>query len=441
MFTLTLIILAVLVAVYVLANMKFKLSVELSMFVAAIAASILGGIILPDVNRLELLLPLRHIAEGSATYIDLILIFFFATFFMNIIKESGGLTLMAKGILSVSKFRPLALLLVMVLMLIPGAITGAGSVSVLVAGSTAALVLSRIGVSKDRIASMIFFLAGLAAVCPPVSIWAMLICGGTGVPYVGFELPLLWPVLASGLFVSLWLGLKKTAEQSDAEELPKVPHGMNALRLAIPFAVLVVLFMAPRLVKFVIPTLGLPLVFLISAIVALLCAPKSAKINILKLAESTLSQLLPLMTTMIVVGVFIQVLSATGVRGLVSFAIIALPIEYMLISLIVVNPITEGVLGFGGAAVIGIPLVWTLSSRGYNQALPLVIAGLSLLWALGDALPPTAIIFRMVKQTVNYQGSYGQFLKRSIVPWIFITAIAFVLIYFGGEIVNWPIWG
>ncbi len=265
MFTLTLIILAVLVAVYVLANMKFKLSVELSMFVAAIAASILGGIILPDVNRLELLLPLRHIAEGSATYIDLILIFFFATFFMNIIKESGGLTLMAKGILSVSKFRPLALLLIMVLMLIPGAITGAGSVSVLVAGSTAALVLSKIGVSKDRIAAMIFFLAGLAAVCPPVSIWAMLICGGTGVPYVGFELPLLWPVLACGLFVSLWLGLRKTAEQSDAEELPKVPHGMNALRLAIPFAVLVVLFMAPRLVKFVIPTLGLPLVFLISA--------------------------------------------------------------------------------------------------------------------------------------------------------------------------------
>ncbi|HOS51250.1 MAG TPA: C4-dicarboxylate ABC transporter, partial [Bacillota bacterium] len=143
MYTLTLIVLAVMVVVYVLASTKLKLSVELSMFVTAIAASIVGGIILPDVNRLELLLPLRHIAEGAATYLDLILIFFFATFFMNIIKESGGLTLMAKAILSVSNIRPLALLLVMVLMLVPGAITGAGSVSVLVAGSTAALVLSR----------------------------------------------------------------------------------------------------------------------------------------------------------------------------------------------------------------------------------------------------------------------------------------------------------
>jgi hypothetical protein len=113
----------------------------------------------------------------------------------------------------------------------------------------------------------------------------------------------------------------------------------------------------------------------------------------------------------------------------------------MLISLIVVNPVTEGILGFGGAAVIGIPLIWTLSSRGYNQALPLVIAGLSLLWALGDGLPPTAIIFRMTKQTVNYEGTYKNFLKTSIVPWIFITVVAFVLIYFGGSIVNWPIWG
>jgi hypothetical protein len=441
MFTFTLIILAVLVVAYVLANVKFKLSVELSMFVSAIIASIVGGIILPDVNRLELLLPLRHIAEGSATYIDLILIFFFATLFMNIIKESGGLTLMAQGILKVSRFRPLALLLVMVLMLIPGAITGAGSVSVLVAGSTAAMVLSKIGVSKDRITAMIFFLAGLAAVCPPVSIWAMLVCGGTGVPYVGFELPLLWPVLVCGLFVSLWLGLRKTADPNEAASLPKIPKGMNAWRLIVPFAVLIALFMAPRLVKFVIPTLGLPLVFLISGLVALLCAPKSARINVLKLAESTLSQLLPLMTTMIVVGVFIQILSVTGVRGLVSFAIIALPIQVMLISLIVVNPVTEGILGFGGAAVIGIPLIWTLSSRGYNQALPLVIAGLSLLWALGDGLPPTAIIFRMTKQTVNYEGTYKNFLKTSIVPWIFITVVAFVLIYFGGSIVNWPIWG
>jgi len=102
--------------------------------------------------------------------------------------------------------------------------------------------------------------------------------------------------------------------------------------------------------------------------------------------------------------------------------------------------VTEGVLGFGGAAVIGIPLVWTLSSMGYNQALPLVISGLSLLWALGDALPPTAIIYRMTRQTTNYTGTYGQFMKRSAVPWVFITAIAFVLVYFGGAIVNWPIW-
>ena len=62
--------------------------------------------------------------------------------------------------------RAIALILLMFIMLIPGAITGAGSVSVLVSGGAVAMALASMGISKQRIAAIVFLLAGLSAVAP-----------------------------------------------------------------------------------------------------------------------------------------------------------------------------------------------------------------------------------------------------------------------------------
>lgn len=187
MFLTTSLLLLVMVIAYVICAKGFKLGVELSLFFSSIAIALAGKIFLE--------LP-RHIAEGTTTYMDMVLIFFTATMFMNIIKETGGLTYLVKKIMDkIGKIRWLALICLFVVMLIPGAITGSGSVTVLVVGSVIAMALAYLGVSKVRICAMIFMLAGLSAVCPPVSMWAMIACAGAAVPYVGFELPLLVPVL------------------------------------------------------------------------------------------------------------------------------------------------------------------------------------------------------------------------------------------------------
>ncbi len=86
----------------------------------------------------------------------------------------------------------------MIIVLVPGALTGAGSVSLLVVGAPVAMALGRLGIPKKRVAAILFIVAGLSAAAPPVNIWAMILCAGTAIPYVGFEFTLGIPVLLLG---------------------------------------------------------------------------------------------------------------------------------------------------------------------------------------------------------------------------------------------------
>jgi len=95
-------------------------------------------------------------------------------------------------------------------------------------------------------------------------------------------------------------------------------------------------------------------------------------------------------------------------------------------------PVSEGLLTYGAATVLGIPLIWMLNSRGINPVL--VLSGLSLMWPLGDGLPPTALIGRLTVNTVGYKGSYGSFLKECIVPWIAITVVGMILVIFANSL-------
>lgn len=415
-------ILAAMVVAYVIAKGPLKLSVELSMLFGAIVGAVSAGH----------WLPLRHIAEGSSTYLDLALIFFTATLFMNILKESGGLDRAVRGIIvRFGNKRVVALILLMFVMLIPGALTGAGSVSVLVSGGAVAMALSYLGISKARITAMIFLLAGLSAVAPPVSVWAMMTCAGTAIPYVGFELPLGIPVLILGTFTVLWLGLRPTESVGDeAMTLPDVNDDVSGWRTVLPFLVVFGLIVASRIWPHQMPILGLPLVFSIGAAVAY--ALNYRKVDFFKVSTETVSQLLPLLTTVISFGILVQLMTLTGVRGLISYAVIAMPLWLIFTLLPVIIPVSEGVIGFGGAAVIGIPLIWMLDSVGVHPTVAL--SGLSLLWCLGDALPPTAIIGRLTVQTVGFEGKYSDFLKTCAVPWLAITAVATLMVIFSREL-------
>src|SRR5512136_284102 len=427
MTTQILVILAVMIAAYAAAKAA-KLSVELGIFAAAVAGGLAGAFAkTPAIGDLG-----RHLVEGSTTYLDVMLVFFTATFFMAIVNESGGVVYAVRAIMKAfGRRRVPALLALMVIVLVPGALTGAGSVSLLVVGAPVALALGRLGLPPKRVAAILFIVAGLSAAAPPVNIWAMILCAGTAIPYVGFEFTLGIPVLILGAFTVLALGLKKGPDAAaGAPELPEPPAGMTWWRVLIPFVVFFGLVAAYRIWPFGTPIFGLALEFALSALAAILVSPK--RIAVLRLARETVKRLLPLLATMVVVGMLQQIMTATGVRGLVSFAVISTPIVLLFFLLPIIIPFSEGILTYGGAAIIGIPLIWFLDSIGFHATV--VIAGLSLLWPLGDGLPPTALIGRLSIMVSGYEGSYKDFLKATWLPWLVITAVAMAMIVFSSKL-------
>jgi CitMHS family citrate-Mg2+:H+ or citrate-Ca2+:H+ symporter len=427
MTTQILVILAVMIAAYAAAKAA-KLSVELGIFAAAAAGGLAGAFLeTPALGDLG-----RHLVEGSTTYLDVILVFFTATLFMTVVNESGGVDYVVRATLrAFGKTRALALLVLMIIVLVPGALTGAGSVSLLVVGAPVALALGRLGVPKKRVAAILFIVAGLSAAAPPVNIWAMILCAGTAIPYVGFEFTLGIPVLLLGTFTVLVLGWKKDPAVSAAgTDLPPAPAGMSWWRVLLPFLVFFGMVAAYRVWPFATPIFGLSLEFAVSAAVAVLLSPR--KIAFLSLARHTARRLLPLLATMVAVGMLQQIMTVTGVRGLLSFAVISTPLVLLFILLPVIIPFSEGILTYGGAAIIGIPLIWFLDSIGFHATV--VIAGLSLLWPLGDGLPPTALIGRLSNMVSGYEGSYRDFLRATWLPWTVITAVAMAMIIFSSKL-------
>ncbi len=422
MFTSTEIILSIMVVTYIGVR-ALKISTELSMFAAALTGALAGG----------KGIPVRHIVEGAFTYFDIILIFITATLFMNLLKNSGGISFAVRKILIRFHRRKVILFtLLTFLLLIPGALTGAGSVTVLIMGSMISVVLSYMGINRVKTTAIIFILAGLSAAAPPVSLWAMLTAAGINMPYVGFFLPLLIPCLLLGLLTMFILAWKsKPIELNKAlSELPDPPIEMNWFRVILPFVLFFLLVLTGRTWPHSLPILGLPMMFMISAGFSFFLSPR--KLDFFKISRETIHQLLPLIGTLTCVGILVQIMTLTGVRGLIAITTVTLPLTAVILTLPLILPASEAVLMWGAAPVLGVPLVLLFNTLGLNPIVAL--AGMSLIWPLGDALPPTAIIGRLAKETVNMKESYSKMLKYCGLPAFIIITVGILMIIFSKKL-------
>jgi CitMHS family citrate-Mg2+:H+ or citrate-Ca2+:H+ symporter len=311
-------------------------------------------------------------------------------------------------------------------------LTGAGSVTVLVVGGMVATVLGYMGISKPKTAAIVFIIAGLSAAAPPVSLWAMLTAAGVNMPYVGFFVPLMAPCLLLALMTIFILGWK--AKPADLElalkELPEAPAGMNWLKVILPFLIFLILVIAGRIWPFSFPIMGLPLIFCGSAVITLALSPK--KIDILEVSRRTVHQLLPLIGTLTCVGVLVQIMTLTGVRGLISVTVVTLPVMVVILTLFITLPVSETVLMWGSAPVLGVPLILLFNHIGLDPVVAL--AGMSVIWPLGDAIPPTAIIGRLTVETIGMKEPYKNFLKYCIIPAILIIIVGTLMVVFSKKL-------
>lgn len=388
--------------VFLVGNFLLKLPVSLSMIAGAVAGALVGGEGLP----------IRHFFEGTFVYMDTILIISTAMIFMTVIQESGALE--ALNALIVSKFYKvpaILLILLMIIIMFPGMITGSSTAAVLSAGAIVAPILLLMGIPAPQTGAILAVGAIMGMAAPPVNIPAMLIAGGVDMPYIGFEGPLAFLTFPGAIFTVLFVGLRycKNLDYDKIKGALNLEIGKQyGVKLYIPIIVLVVLMMACRMLPNVVPNLGMPLIFLISSIVGMFTGKK---VNFLDVTYNAMKTTVPVLGKLMGVGMFIQIMTLTGVRGYIVGSCFNFGLVILYAAVCIIMPAFGAVSSYGAASVLGVPFLLALLDTG-DQIV--IAATLSFICSLGDLMPPTALAGNYAAQIVKEK--YSKVLRYCAIP-------------------------
>lgn len=320
------------------------------------------------------------------------------------------------------KLPALMLCLIMIIVMFPGMITGSSTASVLSAGSIMAPVLMMMGVPALETASILAMGGILGMIAPPTNLPAMIIGAGIDIPYSGFELPLAlltFPLAFVFVLMFAYKYVKKMDYEAVKNKLNTESRKKFGFRVYIPIIVAIILMVVSKMVSAF--SIGMPLVFLISAIVGCFTG---YKVNLPKVAKDSINSVLPVMGILMGVGMFIQIMTLTGVRGLIVTSCLSLPGWALYVAMAVSMPLFGAVSSFGSASVLGVPFLLAF----LNKEEIIVAAALSLIASLGDMMPPTALAGIFAAQVVGLE-KYTPVLKKCFVPclMIIVWGILFIL--------------
>ena len=391
------------IGVFAFAAFAWKLPIAVAMALAAISGALASG------NGV----PIRHLVEGEFGYIDTILIIATAMIFMKVIQRIGLLDSVAAWVIRRFRNYPVFLSLgIMFLIMVPGMITGSSTAAVLTTGALVAPVLIKLGVPVVKTAAAISMGALFGMIAPPISIPAMIIGAGVDIPYVGFGFPLLICTLPLAVICSLLLIYPYVRKERDEVALDAELTRMSGVpltpRLFLPVVVLVVLLGGERVFPHIWPSLGMPLDFLLASAAGLL---SGSRWNPLETVTEAVDEALPVMGILMGVGMFIQIMTLTGVRGFVVVSALALPSWTLYLGIATSMPLFGAVSSFGSASVLGVPFL--LALLGQNEIV--VASALSLVASLGDLMPPTALAGIFAAQVVG-EDNYFKVLRHCMFP-------------------------
>ena len=414
-----LLIFVAMMAVFIGAMMLLKMPTSICMLLSALTGALLAGEGVP----------LRHLAEGTFSYLSTIIVIATAMIFMRVIQDSGALDAICSSVVQrFSKKPALLLICLMFIVMFPGMITGSSTAAVLSAGSIVAPILMILGIPPVQTAVIISLGAILGKVAPPVNIAAMVIGAGADVPYVGFEGPLLLLTVPLAIGIVLALGHKyvKNFDYASVENmLDKEVRAKYGIKLYIPVFVLIALILCTKVFK-ILPDLGMPVYFLVSAAVGLFTGKK---VNPLTCSRDAIADVLPVVGNLIAVGMMIQVMTMTGIRGMIVSYSLIMPASLRYLAMMIVIPAFGGISSLGAATVFGIPFI--LAFLGNDELI--VASALSMFAAVGDIMPPSAISGSFAARITGVK-KYGSFLKVAALPSAAMVVVALLFILFANQL-------
>lgn len=394
------------IATFVVLLLMCKVPAGLSLMASAIVGLVLGTIFSnTDIS-------IRHLIEGSFGYFDTILVIICAMIFMTGLEKCGAMDYFSALLVKVFHKSPTILLIAfMIILMFPGMITGSSLASVVSAGVLLAPIMIKIGIPKTNTGAIIAFGAILGMIAPPINVPVMVICDVVDIPFVGFTLPLLALTIPLAIFCVLFLG-RKYIKKIDLEEMSDVIDFSILEKLnwtvSIPLILLAILIVGQSVFPSIIGPLGTPLIFIIASLPSFFVGKKAKPISTFK---DGIKKSFSAMALLMGVGMFVQVFALTGARAYFVINALSLPNVWRYIAIAIAVPIFGGISAFGSASILGGPFVMAL--LGINEII--VASSLSLIAALGEFLPPTAMSATFAAKAVE-EKNYLKITKSALIP-------------------------
>jgi len=217
---------------------------------------------------------------------------------------------------------------------------------------------------------------------------------------------ILFAVLSLACIAITWL-FKPYCSKLELEEASKAIN-FNIFKevkwtCLIPLVVTVVLFALqsldamPSLQK-AIGSLATPLLFIIAFIPTLFTGKK---FSALKSTDDAVASCIGVLGLLMGVGMFIEIMSLNGAKASIVINVLTLMSKSEFLSyvaLAVSMSLFGGISSFASASVLGGPFVMALYT---NLSFTIVASGCSLVAALGEFLPPTALSARLAAKNIN----------------------------------------
>ena len=349
------------------------------------------------------------------------------------VRESGAADAAAAGIVHMCGARTLPVLTCIgATLFVVGMFVGLSGVAVLSAGVFVVPALRRTGYDDPTIAAFIAVMATAGMIAPPMNVPAMLIADGVNMPWSNVSKSLLalsLPLAAAALAWFTW-GCGPAMKPSTANDKDDGKEGSTAacLRGLAPLIVIVAIWISVRAFPTVIIDPASPLILVIGGLVAL---PMMSREQLGKAMMATFSGVpLLLAAVLVTVGVMVQIMTLTGVRGWLVINTMSLTAPWNYVGLLLGMPLLGGALtSMSVSDVVGVPAAFSF----IGQDMIINVAALSGLASLAEFVPPTAIAAVLSCYVVG-GPTVGHVVRRAWPPMLVLAVLALAMLVFAKQL-------
>jgi TRAP-type C4-dicarboxylate transport system permease large subunit len=374
-------------------------------------------------------LPLSNLVMGMFSYLDTCMLLVTAMIFMSMIERNGLLARLIRDLLATfGGNAPLLLIVLTLIVMFPGAITGSCTASVLGTGIVVIPILQRMNIPNATIGALIATASVYGMIAPPINVMVMTIGGGIDMPYIGFG-KILFLISVPLAILSTFYFAYSYARKADLKAIiadVKQQEVEKGILIYLPLIALVLLMVLPKMAPMAIPDLGLPVTFTVACILAMFTGKK---FNIFESAKVGTNNIIGVVGILFGVGALIEIMTMTGVKGEIVALALSLPPYLKLPAMAISLPLFGGVSVYGSASVLGVP--FTLANIGGNSII--IASAISLIASIGSFIPPVALTSVVAAQLLG-EKSYVPISMKCIVPWTGALIIGLLMLVFSNQV-------